>query len=161
MKLTLEFLKKINAFTKSTRWFETAYGDETEITPEFIKHAEDEDIFCIPWLIGHASLDMVKCLIENGANIRIVNDLALRWSVTSNHLDVVKYLIENGANIHARDDLALLWSVEYCLFDMVKLLVENGANIHAQWDRALQYSIELGNQEITEYLQSIIDKETK
>jgi hypothetical protein len=189
MKLTLKYLKKIYACEKAMDWFEENYGDETEITPEFVEHAENTDGGWIPWLMVfslldmvktfiengadiHAHddltllrsvedehLDMVKFLIKNGANIHAQDDLALRRSAYKNNLDMAKHLIENGANIHARDDLALRWSVEDGYLDMVKLLVENGADIHARGDRALEVSTHCGYHEITEYLQSIIDKE--
>jgi len=53
------------------------------------------------------------------------------------HFQIVKYLVEHGANIHARNDAALTNSVEYGYFEIVKYLVENGANIHAVDDEAL------------------------
>ena len=38
---------------------------------------------------------------------------ALRYSAKNGHLDIVKYLVENGANIHAQDDYALLFGRSY------------------------------------------------
>ena len=43
---------------------------------------------------GH--LEVVKYLVENGADIHANNDHALRWSARFGHLEVVKYLIEKG-----------------------------------------------------------------
>ena len=38
------------------------------------------------------------------------------------HLEVVKYLVENGANIHGRDDLAIRWASENGHLEVVKYL---------------------------------------
>lgn len=37
---------------------------------------------------------------------------ALRWAAAIGHLDVVKYLVEGGADIHVYDDVALRWAAE-------------------------------------------------
>jgi hypothetical protein len=45
-------------------------------------------------------------------------------------LDVVKYLIENGADIHAKNDAALHHAVYRCHLNIVKYLIENGVDIN-------------------------------
>ena len=55
-------------------------------------------------------LEIVKYLVDNGADIHSVNDFALRSSADNGHPEVVKYLIEKGADIHADNDYALRWS---------------------------------------------------
>jgi len=44
-------------------------------------------------------------LIENGANIHARNDQALSFAISFGYLEVVKYLVENGANINVSDFL--------------------------------------------------------
>ena len=105
-------------------------------------------------LIGSAAkghLNVVKYLLERGADIHAHYDYALRWNAEEGHLHIVKYLVERGANIHAQDDYALKWSAEGHL-DVVKYLVERGADIHAQDDMALRFSAEKGYLEIVKYL---------
>ena len=63
-----------------------------------------------------------KFLIKNGANIRALNDSALRLASAGGHLDVVKYLIEHGANVHALNDLALCWASARGHLDVVEYL---------------------------------------
>ena len=50
------------------------------------------------------------------------DNYALRWNAENGHLDVVKLLIEKGADIHAENDYALRWSAKYCHLEVVNLL---------------------------------------
>ena len=59
-------------------------------------------------------------------DIRVENDKALRYAVHYNRLNVVKFLIESGANIHALKDLALRLAAERGHLDVIKYLVEKG-----------------------------------
>lgn len=77
-------------------------------------------------LFGH--LEIVKYLIEKGANIQANNNLALRMAVMNKHLDIVKYLIENGADIHINNEYILRKATELNHLEMIKYLIENGAN---------------------------------
>ena len=61
-------------------------------------------------------MEVIKYLLENGANIHADNDYALRISAEMGYLEVVKYLIEKGANIHAEDDESLIYSARNCYF---------------------------------------------
>ena len=44
------------------------------------------------------------------------------------HIDIVKYLVEQGADIHAESDKALVLASQFNHFEVVKYLVENGAD---------------------------------
>lgn len=60
--------------------------------------------------------------------IRINMESALINASTSGYLDIIKYLVENGANINAGNYLgeALVLAAENGHLDVVKYLVENG-----------------------------------
>ena len=128
-------------------------------------------------------LEVVKYLVEQGANVSTNNDYSLRMASRYGHLEVVKYLVDQGANVHARNDDALRWASRYghlkivkCLveqgasiynehdlilaiinehLEVVKYLVEQGTNIHAQNDRALRFARKNGHLEIINYLESL------
>ena len=68
------------------------------------------------------NLQMVKALAENGADVHVVNDSALRWAASNGQLNVVKYLIEQGADVNADDDYALRNAVNCGHLDTVKYL---------------------------------------
>ena len=97
-------------------------------------------------------LDVVKYLVENGADIHAQDDCALRWSAERGHLEVVRLLLENGADVHTRNNYALGWSAYYGNFEVVRLLLENGADVHANDDYALRWSAENGHLEVVRLL---------
>lgn len=72
-------------------------------------------------------LDIVKCLIKNGANVNLNNSEALMWASNAGHIEVVKYLVENGANIN--NEYGLRWAAEEGHLEVVKFLSENGADV--------------------------------
>ena len=51
-------------------------------------------------------MDIVKYLIEQGANVHASDDHPLRNAVINNDLPMVKYLIEHGADMRAALKLA-------------------------------------------------------
>jgi len=87
-----------------------------------------EYVLCSCILNGH--LELVKYVVDAGANVHAKNNIALLWSVEYGHLEIIKYLISVGADIHARDEFALRWSAECMNLNLVKYLVCVGANIH-------------------------------
>jgi ankyrin repeat protein len=95
-------------------------------------------------------LDLVKCLIENGADVNYEHTFYSKVSILyevcfeyiPEKLDLVKCLIENGADVNFENDSypkqSLLVSVckEYTpeKLDLVKCLIENGADVCYEYD---------------------------
>ena len=90
--------------------------------------------------VSNNHFDVVKYLVGE-KNMR-PSDAALTRAVLFERRDIVKYLIENGANVHAENDYALRWTARAGHFDLVRLLVAKGANIHAENDYALLWAVE-------------------
>jgi ankyrin repeat protein len=67
-------------------------------------------------------------LAYNRVNIHTSNDYALRCAVNNGNTEIVKLLLEHGADIHANNDEALRKAVTNKNTDMVKLLISRGAN---------------------------------
>ena len=78
------------------------------------------------WAAGNGQLDIIKCLVENGADIHAWEDYALRCACSYGQLDMVKYLIEKGANIHAYNDEALRYATGNGYLEIVEYLIEKG-----------------------------------
>jgi len=131
------------------------YNFQTKQKCEYWEKEINYDWNCLRWAAIYGSLEIVKFLIENGANIHVWNDWTLRWAARNGHLEIVKYLVEKGANIHVMDERALHWAAENGHLEIVKYLVENGADIHAGNDYALCWAAERGHLKVVKYLQSL------
>ncbi|AQN68741.1 putative ankyrin repeat protein [Saudi moumouvirus] len=101
-------------------------------------------------------LDIIKYLIESGADVHIENDSPLIKAIYSgvyrDNKAIVQYLIENGANIHVDNNKPLILACEKDQLEMVKLLIDYGANICTNSDEILQKTIIEGHNEILKYL---------
>ena len=73
-------------------------------------------------------LEVVKYLLEQGADLHAQNDWAFQWAARNGRLEVVEYLVKHGANLHVDDDYALRWAAENGHLEMVKYLLEQGAD---------------------------------
>ena len=82
--------------------------------------------------IQNGDIDTAKNLLLETIQCEILNEALITASKMSN-CEIVKLLLENGADINAVDDYArsaLVYSARNGCYEIVKLLLENGANIH-------------------------------
>lgn len=96
-------------------------------------------------------LNIVKIVLNKGANINAKDNQALIWASYNGQTEIVKYLVESGANIHAQEDYALELASHTGRIKTVKYLVEAGANIYK---RFLKDASENGYLEILEFLKN-------
>lgn len=86
-------------------------------------------------LQGHK--DVVRLLIDNGANINAVNEdngTPLMAAVNGNNLDIVKLFIDSNADLEIRsceDKTALAYAITLGHYEVAKLLAESGADVNA------------------------------
>jgi len=106
------------------------------------------------WAALSGRLNILKYFSEKGVDIHAYNNCALRWAANNGHLKVVKFLVERGANIHAENDEALRWAANNGHLKVVKFLVERGANIHAENDEALRCAKEKGHPDVVKFLET-------
>ena len=90
---------------------------------------------------GH--IDIVKLLLENGADVNAKSSDSLTWfsgwtplisACENGHFETAKLLIENGADVNASSKsgwTALMSAARGGYFNIVELLVENGADVNA------------------------------
>lgn len=72
---------------------------------------------------GH--LEIVKFLVENGADVQSEDNYSLRWAVIEGHLEVVKYLVSRGADQFAYDSHAIKTATLYKNYEIIEFLMEN------------------------------------
>ena len=81
--------------------------------------------------------ELMKCLIENGADVNLPSDngdTPLNIAVAKNRINIVDYLIEKGAKINLADtvdgDTPLIIAIRGGFEDMIEHLIVNGANVN-------------------------------
>lgn len=107
-------------------------NDDLKMVIKFISHGAHIDqskALIIASEKGY--LNIVKFLIDRGANVNVENGLPLIRSSKNGHFNVVKFLIEKGANIHARDGEAYKQSYINKHYDIARFLEKrNGNHFH-------------------------------
>ena len=75
------------------------------------------------------NLDVLKILIKY-FNLNIHNGKELLYACINENLEMVVYLIENGIDLKINDNKALRISAKYGYIEIVKYLIENGADVN-------------------------------
>ena len=99
-------------------------------------------------------LDMIKLLIDYGADIRAQYNQSIISASCNGHLSIVKLLIELGADVRAQNNQAIVYASCWGHLPVVKLLIESGADIHAQNNKALRCAEKYKYSEIIELLKN-------
>lgn len=95
---------------------------------------------------------IAQLLVKAGADIHMDNDFALEHFTTQNCIETVKLLLENGANIHVGNDMPLRIACINGRFSIIKLLLEYGANVRAIEGEFLCSIVDNGHIEIVRIL---------
>jgi ankyrin repeat protein len=112
-------------------------------------------------------LDVIKELVEKGANINAVNvynDTALIRASHKNHIKIVKYLIEQKADIDAKNHMgytALMKASAWGYEELVELLLKSGANPHIKNNNnqtAQDIAIKNRKQKVADMIKKYMDK---
>ena len=70
-------------------------------------------------------------------------------------MEIVKYLVEHGANIYINENAPLIKASTNGSLPIVQYLVSKGADIHARNDESIRLARYYDNTTIVEYLQSL------
>jgi len=110
------------------------------------------DNYAIRMASNNGHLEVVKVLIENGADVTARDNLSIRMASENGHLEVVKVLIENGADVTANRNHAIIMASKYDHLEVVRLLIENGADVTDRDNLAIRLASEYGHLEIVKLL---------
>lgn len=116
---------------------------------------KDELLIAIKSPIVESSINMMKLLIDNKANINYTDENGfnpLNIAIESGDMEVTKFLITNGANVNSlmQDGVSLIgYAIAQNNMDLLQILIENGANVNYtggdSWaDTPLQTASRLG-----------------
>lgn len=98
--------------------------------------------------VRYNNTEMVKLLLEHGADIHIYSDDALRSAVRKSYFEMVVLLLSYGANLHIRDNFALRWAANNGDHKMAALLLEYGADITCISPFAVSWARQNNDQEL-------------
>lgn len=111
--------------------------------------AEPDEALFLAIQNGH--LDIIKYLVQNGADILTGESTLIIDAVESNRLDITEYLLENGIDVHYNDEMPLRIAINFNNLDMVKLLLNYGAEIND----LILFTIEGAESDVAEYIRSM------
>ena len=123
----------------TTAYITAAKNGKTEIVKDFLAGGMDVDASvdgtALIAAAASKNLDMVKLLVENGANVNETNYLgtALTTAVYVSNFDIANYLIANGADVNlpgGDGTNAIVIASKNGEGEMIELLVKNGANVN-------------------------------
>lgn len=86
--------------------------------------------------IVESRINIMKLLIENGANINYTDEDGfnpLNIAIESGDMELTKFLITNGANVNSlmQDGVSLIgYAIAQNNMDLLQILIENGANVN-------------------------------
>jgi hypothetical protein len=106
----------------------------------------------IRWASGKGYLQVVKYLVELGADCCDYENHAVECASQFGHLETVKYLVEQGADIQDGNNYPIRLASKNGHFDVVKFLVENGADFRADKCYAIKWAFKNGHKKIYKYL---------
>lgn len=94
------------------------------------KEISDFSYIHLACAFGH--IDVVKLLVNSGANVRHDKDTLLVLVSSNGYIELAKYLIGEGCKPSSRDNESLVFACESGNLSMVRLLVANGADIYTK-----------------------------
>lgn len=106
-------------------------------TPALLNEALSEACFA-------NSADMMRMLLEKGADPRVEDDKALVYAAGIGEIDLVSMLLKLGANVHARNNNALLFAARRGHAKVVERLLEAGGDVDVlKRNKTLWFEVDL------------------
>ncbi len=99
-----------------------------------INEKDDEDITALAWASGYGYTEIVKMLIDNGADVNVIcyrNQTALTYALSNNLYENVELLVKAGAkiNLDKKSPDTLLLTLISNNIKLAKLMISYGLNI--------------------------------
>lgn len=101
----------------------------------------------------YGNYDIAKYLLENGA-IATVNPKCIQQPVADGNIELVKLLMEYGADIRYKNDKPLYIACSFRHFDMVEFLISKGADPSSKSRKFLLCALGSNNRRIIEIMRN-------
>lgn len=134
--LLLLFLLNFSVFSQTTetinKFYDAIFANDIKIVQQLLKkdfpaNSEPKNkITPLQASIWQKNLNLVKLLVENGANIDSKKKSAVLEASEKGEIKILKYLIEKGGNIKTSEAFSVA-GLNNC-YECAKLLLLNGAN---------------------------------
>lgn len=108
------------------------------------------------FIIENKFFDLFLSLNYDIFDIHHENDIALRKSVENQQVDVVKFLIEKGANIHVNDDHILRYFCKRLLDELINYLISVSFKQNNDSSSHSQDSIDIINRKMLEIAKLLV-----
>ena len=97
-----------------------------QLRKELFKEIGSINPLCVA--VYHGNYEVVKLLIEEGADVTVDDNLSIRLAVKYGYTNIVKLLIEAGADVNVHDNILMILSLRDKHYDIVNLLLDAGAD---------------------------------
>lgn len=107
------------------------------------------------------NIDIVKLLLEYGANVNINDDYPLRYAAENGYLEMVKVLLEYGANPNAYENYAIKLSKENGHSEIYKLLLNHSKSNESLIDKMKPKpteEVEKARKDIIKFIRDTVEK---
>jgi ankyrin repeat protein len=94
----------------------------------------------LAYAVNQCNYEITKMLIDHNPKININSDIVKTCSLRG-HIEIMKLLLNNGVDIHVDNDCALRNAASQGFVDMVRFLLENGADPKSNNNEALKWAI--------------------
>jgi ankyrin repeat protein len=157
----VEYLVKVGAKLDAQGFCGRTALMEAILTSEHTQHNDPSDASIPEYSTLKASLEVMQCLVENGASLDAVDDkgaTALMYACDIGNVKAVQYLLSKGVALDAKSSkghTALMYACISGNTEIVKYLVGHGANANITDGigyTPLVYSCEFGHIELVKYL---------
>jgi ankyrin repeat protein len=118
-------------------------------TDQFLQenHLDQEDLNdALLAASSEGDLNMVKFLMEKGANLHTMGNLCINSAIYSEKPDIIKFFLDYGIDIHYNNDTLIYTAiVEEIDIKIIRLLLQNGAKVY---DGGIQIAASFGREDV-------------
>ncbi|KAJ3043987.1 hypothetical protein HDV00_003514 [Rhizophlyctis rosea] len=114
--------------------------------------ANRKNLPVVVYAAGRGYVEVMKVLIEAGADINAASGIALRAAARGGHIGVVEMLVQAGADVHVGWDESLLMAARNGHVSVVQKLLQAGADVNAQEGQIVIAAARAGNASVLSVL---------